>query len=90
MTDKKYYKTPDRHLIAWLRYRMHQYADTEVENEKRVWFIFEETEALKKDVDDYFNKKSFEMIPYVFIKEIQSVTDVIYQIIRNHNGRERY
>lgn len=76
----------DRYLVAWLRYQSIEYIETELKDGRIVWFIFETTEELEKTILDYQNKKSFEIVPFVLIKEIDSVTDIIYQI-KNQYGR---
>jgi len=85
MSTIKKFSTADRYLISWLRYQDFPFVDITVMRDggkPRVEFVYEDTEELQGMIRDYRNKVSYDMSPYVFVKEISSVTDIIHQELK--------
>ena len=80
------YKTIDRYLIAWLRYRNHKFVKIEKNDlgkKKQISFYFNDSDELQVDVMSFYNKELFEMSPHEYTKELDSVMKVIFQNLNN-------
>lgn len=81
---ENYYKICDRNTIAWLRHMNYKFDEVKVENNKKVWFMFKDTEELRKDINDFINKKEFTISPYELMKDLESVTEIIFHTIKSN------
>ena len=82
MENGERYKISDMYLLAYVIYKGIKYIDTEIEEteKRKIHFIFENNDKLKKVVRDFFSQDMTEIVMGDYITSILRTKLLINQI----------